>query len=106
MQIAENLQNSRKLKFRELNKRPLVELKETIERCKTDIPAGLPPMTAGLFGYVSYDVIRLIENLPDINKDELGVPDIRLIRPTIYCVGSIKNELIVASPAWANENNL
>ena len=61
-------------------------------------------MIAGLFGYVSYDVIRLIENLPNINIDELGVPDIRLIRPTILIVlDSIKNELIVASPAWAND---
>ena len=61
-------------------------------------------MIAGLFGYVSYDVIRLIENLPHINNDELGVPDIRLIRPTILIVlDSIKNELIVASPAWAND---
>ena len=61
-------------------------------------------MIAGLFGYVSYDVIRLIENLPNINIDELGVPDIRLIRPTILIVlDSIKNELIVASPVWAND---
>ncbi len=102
--IAENLQRSIKPKFRELNNKPLVELKEAIDSCKIDIPAGLPPMIAGLFGYVSYDVIRLIENLPDINNDELEVPDIRLIRPTILIVlDSIKNELIVASPAWAND---
>ena len=61
-------------------------------------------MIAGLFGYVSYDVIRLIENLPHVNYDELGVPDIRLIRPTVLIVlDAIKNELIVASPAWAND---
>ena len=61
-------------------------------------------MIAGLFGYVSYDVIRLIENLPHVNNDELGVPDIRLIRPTILIVlDAIKNELIVATPAWAND---
>ena len=82
----------------------MTELKEAIDSCKIDIPEGLPPMIAGLFGYVSYDVIRLIENLPNINNDELGVPDIRLIRPTILIVlDSIKNELIVASPAWAND---
>ena len=69
-----------------------------------DVPRDLPPMIAGLFGYVSYDVIRLIENLPNVNYDELGVPDIRLIRPTVLIVlDAIKNELIVASPAWAND---
>ena len=102
--IAENLQESSRPSFRELNNNPLEELKDTIDRCKIDIPMELPPMIAGLFGYVSYDVIRLIENLPDVNYDELGVPDIRLIRPTVLIVlDAIKNELIVASPAWANE---
>ena len=60
--IAENLQESKRLKFRELKNNPLEELKDTIERCKIDLPVELPPMIAGLFGYVSYDVIRLIEN--------------------------------------------
>ena len=102
--IAENLREGRKPKFRNLNTESLVELEKTIDRCKIDIPMGLPPMVAGLFGYVSYDVIRLIENLPNTNKDALGVPDIRLIRPTVLIVlDSIKNELIVASPAWAND---
>ena len=84
--IAENLQETSRLRFKELNNNPLEELKDTIERCKIDIPVELPPMIAGLFGYVSYDVIRLIENLPHVNNDELGVPDIRLIRPTILIV--------------------
>ena len=102
--IAENLREGRKPKFRKLNAESLVELEKTIDRCKIDIPTGLPPMVAGLFGYVSYDVIRLMENLPNTNNDALGVPDIRLIRPTVLIVlDSIKNELIVASPAWANE---
>ncbi len=102
--IAENLQESGRPRFRALNKNPLVELKDTIDRCKINIPLELPPMIAGLFGYVSYDVIRLIENLPNVNYDELGVPDIRLIRPTVLIVlDAIKNELIVASPAWAND---
>ena len=105
--VAENLQKSSKLEFRVLNNKPLTELKEAIDSCKIDIPEELPPMIAGLFGYVSYDVIRLIENLPNINNDELGVPDIRLIRPTILIVlDSIKNELIVASPAWAMISSL
>ena len=85
--IAENIKKSVKPKFRELHNDPLKELKNTIDNCKIDIPIGLPPMIAGLFGYVSYDVIRLIENLPKINKDKLSVPDIRLIRPTILCFG-------------------
>ena len=37
--------------------------------------AGLPPFTAGAVGFFSYDVVRQIEKLPSIAKDELGVPD-------------------------------
>ena len=32
-------------------------------------------MAAGLFGYLGYDMVRLMERLPDANPDPLGVPD-------------------------------
>jgi anthranilate synthase component 1 len=37
--------------------------------------AGLPPFTAGAVGFFAYDVVRLIERLPSLAKDELGTPD-------------------------------
>jgi anthranilate synthase component 1 len=36
---------------------------------------GLPPFTAGAVGFFSYDVVRQIERLPSLAKNELGVPD-------------------------------
>ena len=36
---------------------------------------GLPPFTAGAVGFFAYDVVRQIEELPSLAKDELGVPD-------------------------------
>ncbi len=36
---------------------------------------GLPPFTAGAVGFFAYDVVRQIERLPSLAKDELGVPD-------------------------------
>jgi anthranilate synthase component 1 len=36
---------------------------------------GLPPFTAGAVGFFAYDVVRQIEKLPSLTKDELGVPD-------------------------------
>ena len=35
----------------------------------------LPPFTAGAVGFFAYDAVRLIEKLPELAKDELGVPD-------------------------------
>jgi anthranilate synthase component 1 len=40
---------------------------------------GLPPFTAGAVGFFSYDAVRQIERLPDLGKDELGVPDACLL---------------------------
>jgi anthranilate synthase component I len=37
--------------------------------------AGLPPFTAGAVGYFAYDVVRQLEHLPELAKDDLGVPD-------------------------------
>ncbi len=36
---------------------------------------GLPPFTAGAVGFFAYDVVRQIERLPSLAKDELRVPD-------------------------------
>ena len=38
-------------------------------------------MSSMLVGYFSYDIIRYIENIPDKNKDDLKIPDVRLSRP-------------------------
>ncbi len=40
---------------------------------------GLPPFTAGAVGFFSYDAVRLIERLPSLAADELGVPDACLL---------------------------
>jgi anthranilate synthase component 1 len=40
---------------------------------------GLPPFTAGAVGFFSYDAVRQIEHLPELAKDELGVPDACLL---------------------------
>ena len=48
--------------------------------------AGLPPIAAGLFGYLGYDMVRLIERLPADKPDVLGIPDAVLVRPGIVAV--------------------
>lgn len=36
---------------------------------------GLPPLHAGLVGYLGYDVVREVERLPDVPEDDRGLPD-------------------------------
>ena len=67
------------------------------------MPADLPSAAAGLFGYLGYDMIRLVEHLPDINPDPIGVPDAVMIRPTVVAVlDGVKGEVTLVSPAWVN----
>ena len=55
------------------------ELKAALEGEKPAKVAGLPPFTAGAVGFFSYDVVRVIEELPEIAVDELHVPDAHLM---------------------------
>jgi anthranilate synthase component 1 len=48
---------------------------------RIDRPAGLPPPSAGLFGAMGYDMIRLAERLPNVNPDPLDLPDGVMTRP-------------------------
>ncbi|WP_336489113.1 anthranilate synthase component I [Methylobacterium nigriterrae] len=61
--------------------------------------ADLPPMAAGLFGYLGYDMVRAMERLPEPNPDPLGVPDAVLVRPRVMVVFDAVRDLItVVSP--------
>ena len=46
---------------------PLASLRALIAESRIDLPGDLPAASAGLFGYLGYDMIRLVEHLPDVN---------------------------------------
>ena len=77
----------------------LASLRALLAESAIDLPEGLPPMAAGTFGYMGYDTVRLIENLPEMVPDPLSVPDAILIRPTlIFIFDSVKDEITVVTP--------
>ncbi|MGA0541544.1 anthranilate synthase component I [Neotabrizicola sp. VNH66] len=81
---------------------PLEALRALIAESRIDMPEGLPPIAAGLFGYLGYDMIRLVEHLPDVNPDPIGLPDAVLMRPSVVAVlDGVKGEVTVCAPAWA-----
>ena len=66
---------------------------------RIDLPKGLPPMAAGLFGYMGYDMVRLIEKIPNDNPDVIGVPDSIFLRPTVMAVfDSLADSMTVVTP--------
>ncbi len=87
--------------FTDLDGHPLQTLRDLLAECRIDMPEGLPAVSAGLFGYLGYDMIRLVEHLPDVNPDPLGLPDAQLIRPSVIAVlDGVKGEVTVVAPAW------
>jgi anthranilate synthase component 1 len=88
--------------FIDESEEPLNSLRALIAESRIDLPIDLPASAAGLFGYLGYDMIRLVEHLPNINPDPLGLPDAILLRPSVVAVlDGVKGEVIVVAPAWA-----
>lgn len=54
---------------------PLDAIRETLSALHTAPIEGLPPLTSGLVGFMSFDMIRYIEDLPDTCDNDLDVPD-------------------------------
>ncbi len=80
---------------------PLDNLRALLAESRIDLPPDLPQASAGLFGYLGYDMVRLVEHLPDVNPDPLGLPDALLLRPSVVAVlDGVRGEVTVVSPAW------
>src|SRR6266566_4185435 len=78
---------------------PLAALRSLIDESRIALPEALPPMAAGLFGYLGYDMVRLMEELPPPNPDPIGIPDAILMRPTIVLVfDSTRDTITVVTP--------
>ncbi|TNF57967.1 MAG: anthranilate synthase component I [Rhodobacteraceae bacterium] len=83
--------------------RPLEALRALIAESRIALPEDLPQASAGLFGYLGYDMVRHVEHLPDVNPDPLGLPDAVMIRPSVVAVlDGVKGEVTVVSPAWVS----
>ncbi|HEU4659440.1 MAG TPA: anthranilate synthase component I [Pseudolabrys sp.] len=84
---------------------PLKALRSLIAESRIALPEGLPPMAAGVFGYLGYDTVRLIEDLPSSKPDPIGIPDAVLIRPTLIVVfDAVKDAITVVTPVWPDKN--
>lgn len=77
----------------------LASLRALLAESAIELPAELPPMSAGIFGYMGYDTVRLIEDLPADKPDPLGLPDSILVRPTLIVIfDTVKDEMTVVTP--------
>jgi anthranilate synthase component I len=78
---------------------PLDALRTLLAESRIEMPPGLPPMSAGVFGYLGYDMVRRMERLAPAKPDPIGVPEAILIRPTVMVVfDGARDELAIVTP--------
>jgi len=80
--------------------RPALDsLRALIAENTIDLPPGLPPMAAGLVGFMGYDMVRRMERLPEPNPAYVDIPDGLFLRPTVMAVfDSIEDVVTVITP--------
>jgi anthranilate synthase component 1 len=82
----------------------LDSLRDLVARSRLDLPEGLPPMSAGVFGAIGYDMIRLVERLPNVNPDPLDLPDALMIRPSMVAIfDGIAQEIVLVTTVRPSE---
>ncbi len=85
--------------WRTVDEPPVEALKAFVNDARIDLPPDLPPMAAGVFGYLGYDMVRHVEVLDEPNPDALGLDDALLLRPTLVAIfDSVAQEIILATP--------
>ena len=81
------------------NRRSLA-LHAFITESRFALPDKLPPMAAGVFGYLAYDMVRAMEDLAPPNPDPIGIPEAMLVRPTVVIIfDSVLDTLTLVTPA-------
>jgi anthranilate synthase component 1 len=74
-------------------------LRALVEESRIDLPESLPPMAAGLVGYLGYDTVAFMEKIPSTRPDPLGLPDGLFVRPTIMVVfDTVKDTVTIVTP--------
>ena len=79
-------------------------IENIIEEFKFKTPSGLPPICSLISGYFSYDSIRYIEKIPNKCRDDLNIPDVRLLRPrTLIIHDNLKKKIFYIINVFKDE---
>ncbi len=76
-------------------------LRDLVRKHRMELPEGTPPMAAGLIGYMGYDMVKLMERLPDNNPDPIAIPDACFIRPRAQLIfDAVDGVVYIITPVW------
>ena len=87
-----------------LKDKPYVLIEKIIEQFKFQTPKKLPKICSLISGYFSYDSIRYLEKIPNNCKNDLNLPDVRLLRPrTLVIYDNLKKEIFFIINVFKDE---
>ena len=79
-------------------------IEKIIEEFRFKTPPGLPPICSLISGYFSYDSIRYVEKIPNNCKNDLKLPDVRLLRPrTLVIHDNLKKRIFYIINIFSDE---
>jgi anthranilate synthase component I len=95
------IEGGKKIKLKE---KPEKLIEKIIEEFKFETPKKLPKICSLISGYFSYDSIRYIEKIPNNCKNDLNLPDVRLLRPrTLVIYDNLKKEIFYIINIFGDE---
>ena len=102
-----NIEIKEKGKVRKIKGEPLDVLKSLMKKFSmVDVP-GLPRFSGGAVGYLSYDLVRFFEKIPELNSDDLKLPDVYLIfSDTLVVFDHFRHKIKIISNAYINGKNI
>ncbi len=88
----------------DLPEAPFASLRALLRASHLTLPAHMPPMLFGLFGYMGYGMVQQMEQLPNSNPDHTGIPEAVYMRPQLVVVlDNVSDVLYLATPVWHQE---
>ena len=84
----------------------MASLRALINANRMELPEGVPPMAAGLVGFMGYDMVKLMERLPSTKPDEINIPDACFMRPRSQLIfDGVDGVVYIIAPIWSCEGD-
>jgi anthranilate synthase component 1 len=85
----------------------LKSIRSLLKSSKISLPEYLPPMASGLVGYLGFDTIKLVENIPSNNPATLNLPDGMFIRPKIMIIfDAVEDTMTIITPIYIKNSKI
>ncbi|ODT78447.1 MAG: anthranilate synthase component I [Pelagibacterium sp. SCN 64-44] len=87
--------------FEPLPDKPLDALRRLVAESHIEMPEGVPPQSAGIYGFLGYEMVRYMEVLPNPPPGGLDLPEAILMRPSLLAIfDTLKDELYLTAPVY------